>query len=74
MGFGVSVLVAAVGAVLLWAVDASVAGVDVNTIGLILLVVGIAGALLSLVFWSTWGFGARDERVVGGRKPPSAAP
>jgi hypothetical protein len=74
MGLGVSIILAAVGAVLLWGVDASVAGVDLDTIGLILLIVGIAGALLSLMFWTTWGgFGTRDdERVVQRRGPPPA--
>ena len=41
---------AAAGAILIWAVDAS--GVDV--VGVILLVVGIVGAVLSFAFWSTW--------------------
>ena len=52
----------AAGAVLIWAVNADVSGVDLTTVGVILLVVGIAGALLSLVFWSSWaGFGGRSE-------------
>ena len=55
MGIGVSLILAAAGAILLWAVDAEVSGVDISTVGAILLVVGIAGALLSLVFWSSWG-------------------
>jgi hypothetical protein len=29
-------------------------GFDVNTVGVILLIVGIVGALLSMVFWSSW--------------------
>ena len=63
MGIGVSLILAAAGAILLWAVDAEVSGVDISTIGVILLIVGIAGALLSLVFWSSWGGfgGARGE-------------
>ena len=62
MGIGVSLILAAVGAILLWAVDAEVSGVDISTIGVSLLVVGIAGALLSLVFWSSWGgFGGRSD-------------
>ncbi len=62
MGIGVSMLLAAAGAILLWAVDAEVSGVDISTVGVILLVVGIAGALLSLVFWSSWGgFGGRSD-------------
>lgn len=55
MGIGVSLILIAVGAILTWAVSAQVSGVDLQTIGVILLVVGIAGALLSLVFWSSWG-------------------
>jgi hypothetical protein len=65
MGIGVSLLLAAAGAVLIWAVDAEVSGLDLTTVGVILLVVGIAGALLSLVFWSSWGGfgGTREERT-----------
>ncbi len=54
MGLGVSLILIAVGAVLAWAVHVSTTGFNVNTIGYILLVVGIVGALLSLVFWSSW--------------------
>jgi len=54
MGLGVGLILAAVGAVLAFAVDATVSGVDIHTIGWILLIVGIAGILLSLVFWSSW--------------------
>jgi len=62
MGIGASLILAAVGAVLIWAVDAQVSGVDLTTVGVILLIVGIAGALLSLVFWSSWGgFGSRSD-------------
>ena len=69
MGFGISMILIAVGAVLIWAIDASVAGVDLNTLGVILLVVGVAGAVLSLVFWSTWGGVARhDEERIARRR------
>jgi hypothetical protein len=67
MGIGVSLILAAAGAILLWAVDAEVSGVDISTVGAILLIVGIAGALLSLVFWSSWGGfggGRRDSTTV----------
>ena len=49
MGFGVSILLAAAGAILVWAVQ----GVD--TTGWILFIVGCVGAFLSVVFWSSWG-------------------
>ena len=55
MGMGVSLLLVAAGAILIWAVNVSVSGVELHTIGWILLAVGAAGALLSLIYWSTWG-------------------
>lgn len=66
MGISTSLILIALGAILIWAVEATVAGVSLTAIGWILLIVGIVGVLLSLVFWSTWGgFGGRDrERVV----------
>ena len=54
MGLGVSLILIAAGAVMAWAIHVSTNGFSVNTIGYILLVVGIIGALLSLVFWSSW--------------------
>ena len=62
MGITISLLFAAAGAILLWAVDATVSGLNIHTVGVILLVVGIIGFIMSLVFWSSWGgFGARDN-------------
>ena len=54
MGLGVGLILAAVGAVLAFAVNTTVSGVDIHTIGWILLIVGIVGILLSLIFWSSW--------------------
>ena len=63
MGLSVSILLAAAGAILLWAVNAEVSGVNLDAVGVILLVVGIIGAALSLVFWSSWGgFGRGGDR------------
>jgi hypothetical protein len=70
MGMGVSLLLVAVGAILVWAVNATVSGLELHTIGWILLIVGAVGALLSLIFWSSWGgFGGpvddgRRRRVI----------
>ena len=55
MGVGVSLILIAAGAILTWAVNATVSGLDINTIGVILLVVGAIGLVLSLMFWSSWG-------------------
>ena len=65
MGIGVSLILIAVGAILAFAVNATVSGLEVTTIGWILMVVGIAGLVLSLMFWSTWGgFGGWRRETV----------
>jgi hypothetical protein len=55
MGIGVSLILIAAGAILTWAVEATVSGLDINTVGVILMVVGLIGLVLSLMFWSSWG-------------------
>jgi hypothetical protein len=55
MGVGVSILLIAAGAILTWAVTATVSGVEIQTVGVILLIVGIIGLVVSMVFWSSWG-------------------
>ncbi len=62
MGLGVGIFLTAIGAILAFAVnvDTGGTGVNVHTVGLILLAVGILGIILSMVFWSSWGgFGGR---------------
>ena len=67
MGLGVSLFLIAVGAILAFAVDTAVAGVDIWTIGVILMVVGIIGLLLSLLFWSSFmPWAARPPAGAGG--------
>lgn len=71
MGLGVGIVLIAVGAILAFAVniDTSGAGVNLHTIGLILLAVGVVGTVLSMVFWSSWGgpgaFSRRRTTSVG---------
>ena len=57
MTLGVSLLLVAVGAILIWGVTGEASGIDVDAIGVILIVVGIIGFILSLVFWDRWGAG-----------------
>jgi hypothetical protein len=69
MGITASLLLSAAGAVLIWGVNATVSGLEIQTIGVILLVIGIIGFIVSLFFWSSWGgFGGpsrgRDTTVV----------
>jgi uncharacterized membrane protein YuzA (DUF378 family) len=55
-----------VGAILRYAVTATVSGVSITTIGLILMIVGIAGLVLSLLYLFAWAPRRRapGERVV----------
>ena len=62
MGLGVSIFLIAVGAILTWAVNASVSGLELETIGVILMVVGALGLVLSMIFWSSWGGFAGERR------------
>ena len=60
MGISVSLLAIAAGAILKWAVTATTAGINLDTVGVVLLIVGSIGLVLSLIFWSSWGgFGSR---------------
>jgi len=65
MGIGVSLFLLAVGAILTFAVNATVSGVDISTIGIILMVVGGLGLLLSLLLMST----TRSRRTVVVEQP-----
>ena len=49
MTIGASLLLIAIGAILKFAVTATVSGVDVQTIGVVLMVVGVLGLVLGLV-------------------------
>jgi hypothetical protein len=60
MGISTSLVLIAVGAVLKWAVSATTSGVNLHTVGVVLMIVGAVGLVLSLIFWSSWGgFGGR---------------
>ena len=66
MGVGVSIFLIAVGLILWLAVNVTTEGIDLNMIGIILVIVGAIGLLLSLIFWSSWGGvgGYRRDTVV----------
>ncbi len=67
MGISVSILLIAVGAILTWGVTATASGLDVHAIGVILMLVGILGLVISFLFWQSWGgFGRRTTYVEGG--------
>lgn len=52
MQFGGSLVLIAIGAVLRWGVTYRVNGVNIPTIGMILMIVGIVGLVLTTVFWA----------------------
>ena len=47
MGIGTSIFLIAVGAILYFAVDADISGLEIQTVGLILMIVGILGLIIS---------------------------
>ena len=57
MTIGSSILLIAIGAILKWAVTAHVSGVDLQTVGTILFVLGILGLVLSIAYTFRGSFG-----------------
>ena len=51
MGIGTSLFLIALGAILYFAVEVDLAGISIDTVGVILMVVGVIGALLTLLVW-----------------------
>ena len=54
MGIGTSIFLIALGAVLKYAVNATVSGLNINTIGVILMIVGVLGLVISLLYATLW--------------------
>jgi hypothetical protein len=67
MGIGTSLFLIAVGAILKFAVDASVSGIEIATVGVILMVVGVVGLLISLFLLASARRGPVDRTVVRDR-------
>lgn len=63
MGLGTSLLLIAVGAILHFAVTTSVSGIELQTVGTILMVVGIIGLLISLLYMTLWADRSRGRAV-----------
>ena len=54
MGFGVSLILIAVGLILALAVNANSSAVDIQTVGWIVTIIGAVGLVLSMIFWNSW--------------------
>jgi hypothetical protein len=52
MGIGVGIFLIVVGAILTFAVNATVAGLDLDVVGWILMLAGAAGLVLFFYFWN----------------------
>ena len=52
MGIGTSIFLIAIGAILYFAVNADISGLEISTVGLILMIVGILGLIVSLYLMS----------------------
>jgi hypothetical protein len=63
MGIGTGLVIFAVGAIMRFAVTVTATGFNIHTIGVILMIVGGVGILLSAVFWNSWGgFGGSSRQ------------
>ena len=62
MGIGISIFLIAVGAVLAFAIHVSSSGVDLNTVGVILMIVGGVGLFATLIMFGGPGFGGVYRR------------
>ena len=63
MGIGTSIFLIALGAILKYAVNAEVSGLEISTIGVILMIVGVIGLLISLLYATMWRDRATDRVV-----------
>ena len=61
MGIGAGVFLAAVGAILAFAVRDNLSDVDLTAVGYILMIAGVVGVLLDLIIWAP-----RRRDVAGG--------
>ena len=70
MGIGTSIFLIAVGAILYFAVEADISGLDISTVGLILMICGVIGLIISLFFLSSYRRSPAERTVVRDREPP----
>jgi hypothetical protein len=64
---GTSIFLIAAGAILRYAVTADVEGINLDTAGLILMIVGVIGLLFSLLWMTIWADRRRNGAVVSDR-------
>jgi hypothetical protein len=63
LGIGTSIFLFAVGAILRYAVTADISGIDLDVVGLILMIAGAVGLALSLLWMTIYADRARGTVV-----------
>jgi hypothetical protein len=72
MGIPVSLILIAAGAILTWGVTNEPTGLNLDAIGVVLMVVGIIGLVLTLMLWrSWWGPGYWSQTAYAEGAPPA---
>jgi predicted membrane channel-forming protein YqfA (hemolysin III family) len=66
MSIGASIFLLVIGAILTFAVEVTTEGFNLNTVGIILMVAGVIGLLLSLLFWSSFSPYRRRRAIAPG--------
>jgi len=69
MGIGTGLFLIAVGAILYFAVNADISGLEISTIGLILMVVGVIGLVITLFMFGPRRNAQTERTVVRDREP-----
>ncbi len=64
MGIGTSIFLIALGAILKYGVTANVSGIDLDVVGIVLMVCGAIGLLLSLFWMTVWADRRRRDPVL----------
>jgi hypothetical protein len=71
MTIGTSILLIAAGAILRYAVNANSDVINIQTVGLILMIAGILGLILSLLYMAFWADRTRPRRDPYVDEPPT---
>ncbi len=74
MGLGGSLILVAIGAILRWAISATTSGVNIHTIGLILLIVGGIGFVISLLWMAFYADRSTRTYTDGTQGPGGGQP
>lgn len=72
MSIAAAIFIIAIGAILRYATNINVQGVDFDTVGLILMIAGAAGLVLSFVYEFAWARKRREDAAVAAQQREAA--